>query len=178
MSRGFLDSKTISAEEYRRKLFYQARWSGKQNRFQRALVGFLLKSKPKFYLTKHYNRPVKDGYAVSREKEFFGRLDRWLLGRDFYKSTNRTRGFLVFENLTTNMHSHCGISFPKGTHFDLEIESFMKREWAELEPRGGLDLREITQTPEILVGYTLKQIYSPDQMDRIHWLDEFWPANL
>jgi hypothetical protein len=140
----------------------------------------MLKSKPQWLLTLHFNHPYSMTWMLSKLADFYARLDRRVLGRRFICHPGRTTGFIAFENLDLNAHAHCGIRLPRGwRRWPVEeLQDWLLATWKELVPSGGLDLRRIDRTPEILAGYAAKQITHGARTERLFWVEDFWPAKL
>lgn len=84
--------------------------------------------------------PVSDFHNLIRE--FHKRLDRSLLGRNYYKKAwnERTLGIMFLEQITSHIHGHALVNFAGGKS-DAELQNICHSVWREICPGGEVNVQ-------------------------------------
>lgn len=128
-----------------------------------------------YFLTLVVNHAMSQDAMRSLLSRFFGRVDRALLGRDYYTlpMSQRTDGVIFVEHATSNIHAHCVLKFPKGKAPGA-LASTCEKFWSTLCPSGNAKL-EIQYGGGDAADYATKEItrFNYDAADQIMLVGQF-----
>lgn len=106
--------------------------------------------------------PVSEFHNLVRE--FHKRLDRALLGRNYYKKdrSERTQGIMFLEQITSHIHGHALVNFA-GCKSEAELQAICHAVWKEVCPGGDVSVKR--QTEKSPARYATKEFESLEHDD-------------
>jgi hypothetical protein len=134
------------------------------NGIRNGWIQLILETGPRYFVTLHFNRSTALSKVQKATNVFFCKVNRKLLGREWYKSTHLTLiGFP--EHLETNQHVHCLLALPESLDHHLPIGNAPSRRlvdiingaWRSIISSGTTDVRSIDNSPEVLASYVTKE---------------------
>lgn len=182
---GFLDFKPPRDPFQMKRLRREARWDGISSEYQRALAQTLARSMPDFYIVFHFNGPVKESWALNRIKLAWAMFERRHLGRDLHLRLDRCTGPIILENLDSNEHANILVKMAPdmANMTDIEIQEELFPIWKKLVRKGDVYVDRVRHEPgqrpweSRLSEYVVKQVRPNESVERLFWLEDFWPSN-
>lgn len=150
-------------------------WNDRK-RQQKAWVDWIGQQELAFFVTLIFNRDLTAETCRRKLKTLCARIDRLLLGRNWYKtkSHKRTRGFAVLEHIHSNIHWHLLIILPAtASHLSAPaLEQIIMGFWLELVPSGSCSVKAI-YSAEGAAAYAGKELSDPESYRHFVILSEF-----
>lgn len=113
----------------------------KNDDLREAYIALAGKNYRDYFLTLVVNHAMSQEALRSLLRRFFGRMDRALLGRDYYTMpmSQRTDGVIFVEHAASNIHAHCMLNFPQGKAPG-KLATECQKIWSTLCPSGNAKL--------------------------------------
>jgi len=123
-----------------------------------ALVDMCVQIRPTLHITLTYEQKTSFHAIYSTLGYFSMKLDKLMLGENFYNYTaaERSRGVAFLEHLDTNTHLHAVISTPNDERL-LRNSDYLNEMWRRRTGLGSIHVQRITKTPRRLYGYITKE---------------------
>jgi hypothetical protein len=142
-------------------------------RRQRGMAELLLEIRPEYMFTVRFEHPLSATAIRSRLKRFGARLDRLLLGKNWYKCPNRSVWIALVENAS---HVHIALRPPEGrniTHYDYGDQLHLTVFWTSVVQRHRIAakvhvIRIRDEDRLAIVRYCVKQAWRKDMWNDGH----------